>query len=233
MWALLLVLIVVLFVLRKTREHFGLVVGTKDWWTTDTTTEEGREIFSMYPNTCTLPKTDFQLGLCYERCKPGFYGVGPICWAKTENVGVGKPIGLEPCPKGWANDGLTCRQPLKCESGLKFFTKGCEGGKITGRLDSGGVCDWPEDRNALPGHLKETQERKDARGRKIRVVVATHPDRVDGLCYKRCPRELPKRVPGMPYLCYKGDGLSYSRGVGSIPPPLRIGRTWGFPWSNY
>ena len=225
MWALLLVLIVALFLLRKSREHFGLLVGTHDWWSTDTKRDDGYEIFSLYPNTCPINKPEFQAGLCYEKCRAGFYGVGPVCWAKTENVGIGKPIALEPCPKGWSNDGLTCRQPIKCATGLEFFKKGCEGGRVIGRLDNGGVCDWPEDRNELPNHLKETVTRRDPKTRRmIQVVVATHPDRVDGLCYKKCPKELPKHVPGMPYLCYKGDGLSYGRGVGAIPTMLRFGR---------
>lgn len=44
-------------------------------------------------------------------------------------------------------------------------------------------------------------------------------ENVSGLCYKRCPENLPNRVPGMPYLCFKGTrGVSYGRGVGEVPP---------------
>lgn len=235
MWALLLVLIVLLFVFNKAREHFGVVVGTKDYVTTDTTTEAGTEIFSTWPNTCPPNKSDLDAGLCYEKCRPGFKGVGPVCWAITKNIGIGKPVGLEPCPDGWANDGLICREPIKCGSGWDFFKEGCSGGRLRGRLNDGGICDWPQDRSKLPSWLKEdgTIEQEVGRGKAKKIVkkkglVATHPDRVDGLCYRKCPKEYPEHVPGMPYLCYKGEGLSYGRGVGSVPSMLRFGRTWTF-----
>merc|ERR1719410_77888 len=32
--------------------------------------------------------------LCYPKCKPGFYGVGPVCWSY--------------CPSGWRDDGALC-----------------------------------------------------------------------------------------------------------------------------
>jgi hypothetical protein len=36
------------------------------------------------------------------------------------------------------------------------------------------------------------------------------------------------RIPGMPYLCYKGGPLSYGRGVGDVPSLLRVARTYTF-----
>ena len=218
MWALLLVLIALLFVFNRAREHFGVVVGTKDVVSTDTDTNDGVEIFSTYPNTCPPDKPELDAGLCYPKCRAGFKGVGPVCWAITKGIGVGKPIGLEPCPAGWVNDGLICREPIQCASGWDFFTKGCSGGRLKGRLDGGGICDWPQDRGNLPSWLVDKSDPKNYK--------ATHPDRVDGLCYKQCPKEYPKHVPGMPYLCYKGEGLSYGRGVGKVPSILRIGRTF-------
>lgn len=209
MWALLLVLIVLLFVFNRAREHFGLVVGSKDWITTDTDTEEGYEIFSTTPHTCPKNKPELDAGLCYERCKPGYKGVGPVCWAKTEGIGIGVPIGLEPCPDGWSNDGLICREPIRCATGWDFFKEGCSGGRLKGRLDGGGICDY-KDRSKLPPWLRDGQ----------------HPDRVDGLCYRKCPKEYPQHVPAMPYLCYKGGPLSYGRGVGAVPSIVRIGRAW-------
>ncbi len=89
----------------------------------------------------------------------------PLCEASSVykffkglvDVGVGVPVELENCPAGWTNDGLTCREPITCAEGLDFFTDGCSGGKVVGRLDSGGVC--PDD----------------------------HPIKIDGLCYTECP----------------------------------------------
>jgi hypothetical protein len=210
MYALLLVLIVLLFTMLKAREHFGLIVGGNDWFSFDTSRTDGTEVVSLYPNTCPGHKPELDAGLCYERCRTGYNGVGPVCWAQSVNVGVGKPVGLEPCPDGWVNDGLICREPIRCGKGLKFFTEGCSGGRLRGRLDGGGICDWPQDRSKLPAWLRD--------GR--------HPDKKDGLCYKRCPKDKPVRIPGMPYLCYIGGSLSYGRGVGSVPSMLRFNRSY-------
>jgi hypothetical protein len=228
MYELLIALIIVLFAIVKGREHFGLVIGGPDYISMDTKTNKGYEIFSTTPNTCPPNKSELDAGLCYTPCRPGYHGVGPVCWADSVNIGIGKPVGLEPCPAGWKNDGLICRQPIRCEpiqcaSGWEFFTKGCtgggcSGGRLQGRLNSGGICDWPQDRGNLPDHLVDKSDPKNYK--------ATHPDRVDGLCYKQCPKDMPYHIPGMPYLCYKGGDLSYGRGVGIVPSLLRIGRTW-------
>lgn len=219
MWALLVLLIALLFAFNKAREHFGLVVGTGEYGiTSDTDTNDGYEIFSTTPHTCPPDKPELDAGLCYERCREGFKGVGPVCWAITRGIGIGKPVGLEPCPAGWVNDGLICREPIRCASGWAFFTEGCSGGRLKGRLDGGGICDWPQDRGNLPSWLVDKSNPKDYK--------ATHPDRVDGLCYRQCPKDFPKHLPGMPYLCYKGGPLSYGRGVGRVPSLVRVGRVW-------
>jgi hypothetical protein len=214
MYELLLVLIVLMFVAVKTKEHFGLVVGGRDIVTTDTTVTDGVEVFSTYPETCPPGKERGAL-LCYNKCRPGFRGVGPVCWSYTQSVGVGKPVGLEPCPAGWSNDGMICRQPLRWNPcawrGLfKECWGGLEGGRLVGRLNSGGICDYPQDRSKLPSWLRDGQ----------------HPERIAGLCYKKCPADKPNRIPGMPYLCAKEARLSYTRDAGSIPKILRIGRVW-------
>jgi hypothetical protein len=49
-----------------------------------------------------------------------------------------------------------------------------------------------------------------------------HVERIDGLCYKKCPSDYPYHVPGMPYLCYKGGDLSYDRGGGLVPALYRF-----------
>ena len=40
---------------------------------------------------------DRNLGLCYEGCAPGFYGVGPVCW--------------QYCPSEFRDDGCFCYKP--------------------------------------------------------------------------------------------------------------------------
>ena len=158
----------------------------------------GQEIGSLTPFTCPPSKPDLDTGLCYVKCRTGYRGVGPVCWAETIEIGIGTPVGLEPCPDGWNNDGLVCREPIGCHSIDDCVWRGkcgCWGGGLRGRLDNGGVC---------PGPGGDAFK-----------------DKVDGLCYKQCPKDKPKHLPGMPYLCYAGGDLSYGRGVGQVPAVIR------------
>lgn len=150
------------------------------------------EIISFTPNTCPRNK-DLDAGLCYDKCKPGYHGVGPVCWADSENVGSGKVAGLGPCPNGWEDWGLLCHEPIHCASGWAFFTEGCSGGNLVAK-DL--LC---------PGPMSKTAK-----------------DKVTGLCYESCPKHMPERIPGMPYLCYAGGDLSYGRGVGKVPSLIRL-----------
>lgn len=44
---------------------------------------------------------DYDAGLCYNKCKPGYYGIGPVCWSQ--------------CPKGWTDCGAMCgKDPTSC-----------------------------------------------------------------------------------------------------------------------
>lgn len=216
----------------------------------------GKEIGSITPFTCPTDKPDLSDGLCYEKCRAGYRGVGPVCWIDTFNRGVGTPVGLEPCPSGWVNDGLTCREPITstmdpCPEGSRDIAgtcwgptsqicgddcskgwdscrrrgifgmclggcrEGCSsvdgitrqlgdrnlkvtGGAVVGRLDKGGVCP-----NTDPGGPAENTEK------------------LDGLCYKKCPSDKPFPMPAFPYLCYAGGELSYGRGVGKVPSLFR------------
>ena len=201
MYEVLLVLALLLFFVLKYRETFVVKYGNpmkdEDILSFDANAR-GKQIFATWPdNTCRAPKGDFDAGLCYESCEIGYHGVGPVCWADTVNVGVGKVLQLLSCPRsgydGWTDTGLLCNEPIQCGQGWEFFTKGCWGGNIKPKKLT---CDGYDD----------NRENK------------------DGLCYIRCPPNLPNRVPGMPYLCFKGTrGLSYGRGVGEMPPFFKFG----------
>ena len=184
MYEFLLVLIVGLLVFLQVRERFSLF---------------GQEILSWTPKTCR-PTEELDAGLCYKKCDQGYNGVGPVCWAESQSRGVGTPVGLEPCPDGWNNDGLVCREPLRWDScKSKFFglcVGGLRGGRLKGRLDNGGVCPGPSGKE--------------------------YTEKVSGLCYKKCPEHLPEYIKGMPYLCYRGGPLSYGRGVGGVPSIARV-----------
>ncbi len=219
LWPVVLAGAIVVYCLLRYRETFVFKMGNpfddEDLVSFDPDAK-GTKIFSITPDSCHTPKSEYQDGLCYEPCIDGYHGVGPVCWANTVNIGIGKPVGLEPCPAGWINIGLICRQPITCATGWKFFTEGCSGGRLKGRLDGGGICDWPSDRGNLPNWLVDKSDPKN--------YIATHPDKVDGLCYKKCPANMPDHVPGMPYLCFKNvRGLSYGRGVGDVPPIIHFG----------
>ena len=220
MYALLIALIAVVYGMVKMKETFILKLGNpmKDQEIVALERQKpGYRVFALTPDTCPAG-FDLDAGLCYPACAPGYNGKGPVCWADTVNIGIGKPVGLEPCNPGWTNDGLVCREPLRWDScKSKFFglcVGGLRGGRLQGRLNGGGICDHPEDRTVLPSWLRSGPGKKS---------IALFPDRVDGLCYAQCPKDKPNRVPGMPYLCMKGDKLSYGRGVGKVPPIFAFG----------
>jgi len=230
MYALLLVLIVVALFTLKTKEHFGLHVWGNDWYNFDSD-GEGYEVFNMFPNTCPPDRPDKDAGLCYPRCRQGFHGVGPVCWADSVGVGVGVPVGLNPCPDGWNNDGLTCRENIYNDCSWQGLFDECwgklSGGKIVGRLNP-----YCPKKHRIAGDGYDTSDNH-CKIEKTRGVCEgpgsttdDHPDYVNGLCYRKCPADLPARIPGMPYLCYKGEGLSYGRGVGRIPSVVRIANTY-------
>jgi hypothetical protein len=194
---LLLAVVVLLIFFNVRREHFSLF---------------GKELINISPfeETCR-PDQEMDAGLCYTKCKTGYHGVGPGCWADTQDIGIGTVIGLEDCPKGWYTEGLLCREPVTgggcstyCDGNWNsndggFCHTRCDpivGGRLKGRLDNGGICPGPQG--------------------------GDKPDRVDGMCYGGCPKNLPKHLPGMPYLCYIGGDLSYTRGVGKIPSLARV-----------
>ena len=199
LWLLLGTIILLLIYFNWSREHFLSAFGY-----------EIANISLFGDDTCN-PGEEKDAGLCYPKCRNGYHGVGPVCWANSQNIGIATVIGLEDCPKGWYTEGLICREPITgggcnthCDGNWNSSDGGfchthCDpivGGRLKGRLDNGGVCPGPQGGDYF--------------------------DRVDGMCYRRCPKELPKHIPGMPYLCYIGGDLSYGRGVGKIPKLLRI-----------
>ena len=164
--------------------------------------------YVCFRNDCDANEDD-DAGLCYDKCDKGYKGVGPVCWANSNNIGEGQ---LKNCPAGWTNDGLTCRKPISCEPvrwdgccnrtwpGICWgCARGgsCSGGQVIGRMDASLPC------------------------------PSGNPTVIAGLCYKNCPADTPNRVAGMPYLCSAassvGDGrgkTSYGRGVGR--PKLKL-----------
>lgn len=161
----------------------------------------GNRIFGTFPHTC-IKGQELQDGLCYEKCRKGYHGIGPVCWADTHNRGIGKVLIPESCDDsgygGWRDTGLLCNEPItpnKCK--FRGLFNECWPG-----LDGGRV---------MPKKLS------------CKAYGPSRPDQKDSLCYESCPKDKPNSVPGMPYLCMEGDTLSYGRGAGTIPPILKFG----------
>ena len=200
-YAILIGLIAILYWVVTMKETFVLKYGNpfndEDLVSTDPDAK-GTRLFGLTPDTCPCDKPENDAGLCYERCEEGYHGVGPLCWADTEQIKIGKVMLLQSCAEsgysGWTDTGLLCNQPIKCASGWAFFTEGCSGGNV--------------------------------RAKKLSCAGygSRYPDEIGALCYEKCPPDKPRHVPGMPYLCFKGTrGLSYDRGAGTIPSLFKFG----------
>ena len=114
----------------------------------------GIPIFRSYPNTCPPTHPELHGLLCYKPCPSGRHRVSDVCWADSVSIGIGTPVGLEPCPDGWNTFLVFCHKPIKCFSIEDCFNRGrcgCSGGDLKGRLDNGGVCPGPQDAGGLPG----------------------------------------------------------------------------------
>lgn len=207
MYELLLVLGVILFLGLRYRETFVVKYGNpfndEDLLSFEPNAK-GKRIFAITPDTCPKNKSELDAGLCYEACEDGYHGVGPVCWANTTNIGIGKVMELKSCydsghryedGTAWNDWGLLCQKQLKWDTCAWRSIFGCVGG-LTG------------------GDLRPKQ-----------LTCDNYGDREEAasLCYKKCPEGM-KRVPAMPYLCFKGSrGLSYGRGVGDVPPLFAFG----------
>lgn len=220
MWAILLVAIVLAFMLLKYRETFVVKYGNpfdnEDIISFDYDAK-GTRLFAIWPDTCPLDRPDYDAGLCYEQCEEGYHGVGPVCWASTTSRGIGKL----PRPKSCSEMGLSAKyrdDPLSCWKDLS-----CESTCTSDKRDLFGNC--------YAWDLKISCEGPDLKWKEMSCPGPqwagndeSYTDMVDGLCYKKCPEDASSFIPGMPYLCTAGTrGLSYGRGVGTVPPIIRFG----------
>lgn len=191
MYEVLLVLAVLLFFALKYRETFVVKYGNP-FNDEDIVSFEpkarGRRLFGLTPDTCPANKPEYDAGLCYEQCEIGYNGVGPVCWAQSQNIGIGTIPMLK----------------SRKETRTSWGSVGCTGGRPF-RFQGYDDC-YNITIDVLYQECESDRELK------------------DGLCYRRCPSNLPNRIPAMPYLCFKGTrGLSYGRGVGDIPPIFAFG----------
>lgn len=204
LYALLIALIAILYGIVCMKETFVLKYGNpfddEDLVSTSPDAK-GTRLFGITPDTCPCVKPELDAGLCYERCEKGYHGVGPVCWADTQQIDIGKVMLLKSCAQsgyaGYTDTGLLCS---KWESNCVYWDWGLLGGYWTGCVKTGAKelsCDGYDGR---------------------------YPDQIAALCYQKCPADKPNHVPGMPYLCFRGQrGLSYGRGVGDVPSIFKFG----------
>ena len=199
MWVILLVAIGLAWALLKTRETFVVKYGNpfdgEDLLSFDRDAK-GTRLVSTTPDSCPKDRPVVDAGLCYVECEEGYNGVGPVCWASTHNRGIGKLPKLQSCP----------------ESGYGGWT------------DGGLLCFEPIQCGKGLDFFRKGCWGGNVRAKRLQCTDNEFPDNVTGLCYRQCPANKPRGVPGMPYLCFKGSrGLSYGRGVGTVPPLFRFG----------
>lgn len=191
LWPVIIVGIVVAYFALRYRETFVVKYGNpydNEEILSFEPEAKGKRLFAITPDSCPSDKSDRDAGLCYTPCEEGYHGVGPVCWADSENVGIGTIPGIE-----WYKADVTSWGSIGCTGGRKF--------RFSGYDDCYSYTIW-----------------------KARQVCYDDRENKDGLCYKKCPKHLPNRIPGMPYLCFKGTrGLSYGRGVGTVPPIFHFG----------
>ena len=245
LWAVLAGVGLLLYGLLRAREHFVIKVGNpfKDEELLSFDRDaKGTRLIGFYPDTCPAHKSELDAGLCYAPCAEGYQGVGPVCWARTTNVGPGMFAALKSCAAsgypskdGWVDMGLFCFQTPKCETGsgwdaLKVWDWKCSGGNTAfkeaecppGKAESKEYARVAElTRNSADG-----SQRVALRSKAIAPPPDEYADAVGGMCYKRCPKERPNHALSAPYLCFKdtiGRGLSYGRGAGEVPPLFILG----------
>ena len=166
--------------------------------------------YLCYRNGCDQGEEE-DAGLCYPACDAGYSGIGPLCWTKNVNIGVGV---LKNCPPGWSNDGLTCRNPLvttldPCPPGSSDVAGTCWGDCENCVGGCGGDCgawkccgcSWKSrtrcvKRNLGDRHMKTSGGEVIGRMDNNPLIKCPddHPENIDGLCYKKCPT-----MGGAPY----------------------------------
>ena len=152
--------------------------------------------------------------LCYPKCKPGYSGVGPVCWGKcnSDEVDVGA-LCRKKCKAGYHDVAGVCWRNAKSYGrGVGAVpTINCPGGYDRMGVGDAGWCHrwWPPH----------------TRGYNSTSCPGNKPDKTAGLCYPRCKSGYHGAGP----MCHPNGSLSYV-------PPTRAksshGRGAGTPLSQ-
>lgn len=141
------------------------------------------------PNACGDGE-QMDAGLCYPKCRAGYTGVGPVCWAN--------------CPSGFRNDGAYCAKPASYGRGGGYTTRSrCEKKNAQG-CEKNGLLFYPKCRENFhnvgccvcspdcPAGFTDigVSCQKPSYGRgvgKIPKKCSGGKENQDGLCYNPCP----------------------------------------------
>ena len=129
------------------------------------------------------------LGVAWQNCPAGFTDTGARC-EKLHDVGAGRIPGLNPCPPGEHDDGVSCWRQVGQVCG-DDCSKGWDGCRRRGLF---GEC-WGGCRESC-SPVRVISRTAFDRGQ----YTAPHEDKIDGLNYNKCPEGM-SHQPGMPYLC--------------------------------
>lgn len=129
------------------------------------------------------------LGVAWQNCPAGFTDTGVRC-EKLHDVGAGRIPGLNPCPPGEHDDGISCWRTTGQVCG-DDCSKGWDGCRRRGLF---GEC-WGGCRESC-SPVRVISRTAFDRGQ----YTAPHEDKIDGLNYNKCPEGMTHQ-PGMPYLC--------------------------------
>ncbi len=90
----------------------GGAKAAEDFYWKDT---YGRGVGTIPPEVCGTKEND--AGLCYDKCKSGYHGIGPVCWDNQQGS-YGRGVGTIPklsgaCPNGKEKDAGLCYDNCK------------------------------------------------------------------------------------------------------------------------
>lgn len=151
------------------------------------------------PTECTGKDKD--AGLCYDKCRAGMYGLGPVCWQN--------------CPAGWTNTGAHCTKPASYGRGGGYpwqfgdplnddgMIARCEKDNGKGNCEKDGVIYYPKCKAGFhkvgccvcspdcPTGMVDIgvscQKQSQARGVGKPMNCASNLTYDAGLCYPKCP----------------------------------------------
>lgn len=119
-------------------------------------TEAVKQIVEDVSTLGCADNEQYDAGLCYDKCKEGYDGVGPICWATCgadwsekggsdigaycEKNSYGRGVGdaVSACEPGWERQGLLCYE--KCAAGYSGVGPVCWENCQPGYTDDGVTC---------------------------------------------------------------------------------------------